>query len=194
MKTLGLALVVLAIVVCAAKPLTSLIPQQGEVSVDWKAELEKARAGIAKNPNSAFWHNQAGIAYDALGDFAHAVSELKLASSLDPTNPIDDYALYALYKRKGSLVQQREALLSALNKDTENPVGRFEFGSVLEKEGHFANALKEYRTAKLLVSKAKDSRYVDPRGNFYDIGAVRREVDGSIDRVAKLNVSKQHEK
>jgi hypothetical protein len=32
----------------------------GSVSVDWNAELTKAKAGIRNNPKSAFWHNQAG--------------------------------------------------------------------------------------------------------------------------------------
>lgn len=168
----------------------------GHVSVHWKAELEKARAGIAKNPSSAFWQNQAGVAYDALGDFENAVKELKLASTLDPTNPIDDYDLYlyALYKRKGMRVQQREVLLNALDKDSENPVGRFEFGGVLEKEGFLAESLREYRTAKLLVSKAKDRQYVDPRGNFYDIEGVRREVQKCIDRVARSKAFKERSK
>jgi hypothetical protein len=36
--------------------------QQHAAHVDWKTELAKAKAGIEKNPRSAFWHNQAGIA------------------------------------------------------------------------------------------------------------------------------------
>src|SRR5712664_3767410 len=74
--------------------------QEATVAIDWNAELAKAKAAIETNPKSAFWHNQAGVAYDALGDFANAVKELKLASTLDPSNPGDDYVLYALYKRK----------------------------------------------------------------------------------------------
>src|SRR5260370_1695541 len=74
--------------------------QHGSVAIDWKAELAKAKAGIAKNPKSGFWHNQAGVAYDALGDLQSAVKELKRASQLDPSNPIDDYALFAISKRK----------------------------------------------------------------------------------------------
>jgi len=168
-----------------------LLAQHGSVTVDWKAELAKAKAGIEKNPKSAFWHNQAGVAYDALGDFENAVKELKLASTLDPSNPNGDYALYALYKRKGMHREQRRVLLDALEKDPKNPVGRFEFAFVLETEKHWADSLREYQTAKRLLTSLKGPVYIDPRGNPYDIDGIREEVDKSIDRVAKLKESAQ---
>jgi tetratricopeptide (TPR) repeat protein len=167
------------------------LAQHGSVTVDLKAELAKAKAGIEKNPKSAFWHNQAGVAYDALGDFENALRELKLASTLDPTNPGHDYALYAIYKRRAMLPEQREVLLDALEKDPNNPVGRFAFALVLEKEKHWADSLREYQTAKLLVAKVKGPRYTDPRGNPYDVDGLREEVDEAIGRVAKLKESKQ---
>jgi hypothetical protein len=82
MKRFRIALLTFVCLLCAAADLPFLLAQHGSVTVDWKAELAKAKAGIAKNPKSAFWHNQAGVAYDALGEFANAVKELKLASTL----------------------------------------------------------------------------------------------------------------
>jgi tetratricopeptide (TPR) repeat protein len=79
----------------------------GTVRVDWKAELAKAEAALQKKPQSAFWHNQAGIAYEALGDFTNAIKELKLARALDPTDPGNDYALWALYKRRNDALARR---------------------------------------------------------------------------------------
>ncbi|MFB3918251.1 MAG: tetratricopeptide repeat protein, partial [Terriglobales bacterium] len=159
-------------------------PARGSVS-------RTARVSVARrNPKSAFWHNQAGVAYDALGDFENAVKELKLASTLDTSNPTHDYALYALYKRKGMHAEQREVLLDALERDPGNPVGRFEFASLLEKEGHWADALREYRTAKTLVDAVKGPEYTDPRGNPYEVEFVRASVGQCIDRVAKLQASK----
>lgn len=177
---------------CGDSQLTS--PQHGSVVVDWKAELAKAKAGIAKDPKSAFWHNQAGVAYDALGDFDDAVKELTVTSTLDPSNPIDDYALYALYKRKGMHPEQRKVLLGALEKDPNNPVGRFEFAYILEEEKHWAESLQEYQVAKRLAASVKGPTYIDLRGNPYDIDGVREEVGKAIDRVAKLNESSQHHK
>ena len=161
------------------------------VTVDWNAELAKAKAGINKNPKSGFWHNQAGIAYDALGDFETAVKELKLACTLDRSDPGYYYSLYALYKRKSMHPEQRQVLLDALEIDPNNPVGRFEFAYLLEDEKHWADALREYRVAKSLAASVEGSTYRDSRGGVYEIAGVREEVDGSIERVEKLSESER---
>jgi len=194
MRQIGITLLISAFVLCGAGPSTLLLAQHGVVSVDWKAELEKAEAGIAKNPNSAFWHNQASVAYDALGYFEIAVKELKLASTLDPDDPSHHYSLFALYQRKGTLRQQRKALLSALDLDGGNPLGRFELGVVLEKEGYFEESLSEYRPAKLLAANVQGPEYTDRRGNPFEIEFVRKNVDDYIKRVAKLKESKECKK
>ena len=157
--------------------------------VGWKAELAKAKAGIEENPKSAFWHNQAGIAYDGLGEFETAVKELRLACTLDPSDPGDYYSLYALYKRKSMHSEQRKVLLDALEIDPNNPIGRFEFANILEEEEHWADSLREYRVAKSLVANVEGPMYRDLRGGVYEIAGVREEVDRSIERVAKLNES-----
>src|SRR6266480_4227188 len=172
---------------CGDSQLTLVQHEHGSVPVDWKAELAKAKAGIEKNPKSAFWHNQAGVAYDALGNFDTAVKEIKLAATLDPSNPNNYYTLYALYKRKAMHAEQRQVLLDALEKDANNPVGRFEFAYILEEEKHWADSLREYRVAKRLAASVKGPMYIDPRGNAYEVDGVREEVDRAIDRVAKLD-------
>jgi tetratricopeptide (TPR) repeat protein len=167
------------------------LSQEGRKSipVDWKKELQKAQDGIGKNPKSSFWHNQAGVAYDALGDVESAEKELTLASNLDSTNPIGYYGLYAFYQRRGTLAQQRKTLLNALENDSANPLGHFQLGVVLEKEGHLTESLSEYRTAKSLVSGVRGPEYIDPRGNPYEIEIVRSDVGKYIDRVAKRSAS-----
>jgi tetratricopeptide (TPR) repeat protein len=159
------------------------------VTVDWNAELAKAKAGIEKNPKSAFWHNQAGIAYDALGDFQAAVKELKLACTLDRSDQGNYYSLYALYKRKSMHSEERQVLLDALEIDPNNPVGRFEFAYILEEERHWSDALREYRVAKSLAANVEGPKYRDLRGGVYEIAGIREEADRSIERVAKLNES-----
>lgn len=193
MKRFRIALLAFVCVICGTANSRFVLAQHKTVTVDWKAELAKAKAGIEKNPKSAFWHNQAGVAYNGLGDFENAVKELKLASSLEPSDPINDYVLYALYKRKGLHSEEREVLLDALEKDPQNPLGHFEFGFVLEKEKYWADSLREYQSAKGLVASVKGPVYTDPRGNAYDVDGVRHAVDKAIDRVAKLNGSPQHQ-
>lgn len=179
---------------CGPGDSSFVFAQRGNVSVDWKAELAKAKAAIEKNPNSAFWHNQAAVAYDALADFENAEKELKLASSLDPSNPNNDYTLYALYKRRAMHSEQRQVILDALEKDPNNPVGRFEFAHILEEEKHWPDSLREYQMAKRLAASVKGPKYTDPRGNVYEVDGVRDQVDKAIDRVTKLKDSAQHRK
>src|SRR5260370_14052778 len=83
---------------CGDSQLTSVL--HGSVPIDWKAELAKAKAGIEKNPKSAFWHNQAGVAYDPLADFHTPVKKIKMAPTLGPAKPKAYYTLYPLYTRK----------------------------------------------------------------------------------------------
>jgi hypothetical protein len=161
--------------------------QQTSVTVDWNAELAKAKAGIEKDPKSSFWHNQAGVAYDALGEFENAVKEIKLACTLDESNPNNYYTLYAFYKRKGMHSEQRQALLDALERDPNNPLGRFEFAYILETEKQWSDSLREYQMAKRLVASVTGSAYIDARGNAYTVEGVRQQVDKAIERVAKLN-------
>ena len=162
---------------------------QHKVSTDWKAELAKAKAGIEKNPKSAFWHNQAGVAYNALGDFDSAVKEIKLATALDPSDPINYSTLYAIYKRKGMHSEQRQVLLDWLEKDANNPLGHFEFGYILEEEKYWGDSLREYQSAKRLAASVEGPTYTDSRGNVYGVDGIRAQADSAIDRVTKLSKS-----
>src|SRR5271168_301284 len=183
------ALLAFVSVLCGVADAPLILAQQGSVSVDWKAELAKAKAGIKKNPKSASWHNQAGLAYDALGDFGSAVKEIKLAIKLDPSDPINYYTLHALYKRKGMRSEQRQVLLDALKEDADNPLGHFEFGYILEEEQYWTDSLREYQLAKRLAASVEGPRYTDSRGNVYGVDAVRAQVDNAIDRVIKMSKS-----
>ncbi|HKN25007.1 MAG TPA: hypothetical protein VJX72_09190 [Candidatus Acidoferrum sp.] len=189
MKRFRVALLTFVCVLCGA---AVGLAQHATVAVDWKAELAKAKAGIEKNPKSSFWHNQAGVAYNALGDFENAVKEIKLATTLDPSDPISYYTLYAVYKRKAMHAEQRQVLLDALERDPNNPLGCFEFAYILEEEKYWADSLREYQLAKRLAEGVKGPVYLDPRGNAYGVDMVRKEVDEAIGRVTKLNQSAQH--
>ena len=78
-----------------------------------------------------------------------------------------------------------------LEKDPNNPVGRFEFAYLLEEEKHWADSLREYQAAKRLAARVKGPEYIDPRGNPYEVAGVREQVDKAIDRVTNLNKAAQ---
>ena len=80
---------------------------------------------------------------------------------------------------------QRQVLLEALEKDADNPFGHFEFGYVLEEEGHWADSLREYQSAKRLAESVEGPKYKDRMGNVYDVRSVRNNVNGAIQRVSK---------
>ena len=185
-RATGLRLV-LTYALCWIACCAAATAQQVSVTVDWNAELAKAKTGIERDPRSAFWHNQAGVAYEALGEFENAVKEIKLACRLDESNPNNYYTLYAFYKRKGTRSEQRQVILDALERDPSNPLGRFEFAYVLETERRWADSFREYDTAKRLVAGVSGSAYIDARGNAYTVDSVRQQVDQAIERVAKLN-------
>ncbi len=187
MKRFRIALLSFVCIFCTAAHSPYILAQHGSVALDWKAELAKAKAGIEKNPKSAFWHNQAGVAYDALGEFENAVREIKLACTLDESDPGNYYTLYALYKRKAMHSEQRQVLLDALGRDAGNPLGRFEFAYILEEEKHYADSFREYQVAKRLAASVNGPNYIDARGGVYDVDIVRAQVDNAIERVAKLN-------
>ena len=76
MKWIRVVLFALAALLYGAEHTALLLAQQRNVAVEWKAQLAKAKAGIAKGPKSEFRRNQAGVAYDARGDLENAVKEL----------------------------------------------------------------------------------------------------------------------
>ena len=77
--------------------------------------------------------------------------------------------------------EQRQILLDALDPDPNNPLGRFEFASILEDEKHWADSLREYQVAKQLVAGVNESMHIDARGNAYSIDRVRNQVDEAIE-------------
>jgi len=121
-----------------------------------------------------------------LGEFENAVREIKLACTLDESDPRQLlHALCALQK-KGNAVEQRQ-YYSTRSKETQQPLGRFEFAYILEEEKHYADSFREYQVAKRLAASVNGLNYIDARGGVYGADIVRAQVDNAIERVAKLN-------
>lgn len=180
---------------CGDSQLTSGAARAWECTRRLEDRIGESQSWYRKEPEVGVLAQPSGRSLrHALGDFDTAVKEIKLATTLDPSNPNDYYTLYALYKRKAMHAEQRQVLLDALEKDANNPVGRFEFAYILEAEKRWADSLREYQVAKRLATSVKGPIYTDLRGNPYEVDGVREEVDKAIERVAKLNESAQQQK
>ncbi len=90
-----------------------------------------------------------------------------MASTLDPSNPDNDYVLYALYKRKAMESEQRRVLLDALEKDPNNPFGHFAFGDSLEREKHTGQIPPgSYETSKRHGGPSRGQQYRHSGGGY----------------------------
>lgn len=160
--------------------------QHKVVQVDWRAQLADIQEKLVKSPNSAFLHNQAAVAYDALDELENFDREIHIAMKLDPGNPSDAYAAYAVYKRRHLRDKQTSALEQALQADPSNPTGHYEKGSMLEDDKKWVEALAEYQITKRLVDRVKANpdnfknnrwTYVDLRGNPFDVSWEMAHID-----------------
>jgi tetratricopeptide (TPR) repeat protein len=157
----------------------------------WRQKLTEFQNEIKTTPDSAFWHSQAAVAYDNLGDLQGFETEIHLATKLDDANPIYHSMAYAVYKRRAMKPQRNEALKNALKTDPENPFGHFEMGYVYEEKGDWKSALDEYRTVQKLLQGPSSKQelsakkeYVDPRGNPFSLGAISQDISDAIERTA----------
>jgi len=162
------------------------------VQVDWRAQLAATQKQLEREPSSGFLHGQAAVAYDALGDFESFDREIQTAMRLDPGNSMPCYMGYAVYKRKHLTDKQRSVLDAALKIDPANPFGHYEKAGMLEDAKERQSALKEYETVQGLLQRVKSDpknfqnngwRYVDARGNSYDVTLEESRVANDIARV-----------
>jgi len=162
------------------------------VQVDWPAQLADIQARLIRDPNSAFLHNQAAVAYDALGDFDNFDREINLAMKLEPDNSIDCYVAYAVYKRRHLRDKQILVLGKALQIDPGNPMGHYEKAAIFEDDRKWVDALAEYQTTKRLLDWVRSDQkhfhnnswtYLDRRGNPYDVSWQITYIEDDLRRV-----------
>jgi Tfp pilus assembly protein PilF len=162
------------------------------IRIDWRAELAERQKRLERDPNSAFLHNQVAVAYDALGDFDNFDREIQTAIKLDPSNSIDCYVAYAVYKRRHLQEKALSVLEKALQIDPANPLGHYEKAGLLEDAMEWQLALKEYETAQQLLQDVKSNPqnfqqnswyYTDARANPYDVGSLESSIANDIARV-----------
>lgn len=161
--------------------------------LDPRSILKEAREQLRRNPHAAYWHNQASLAYALLGDWASSESEINAAIRNDAEAPQYYYVLASIAEHKDNGLKQLESLRRALELDPNNPVGHYELGVVLQKQGDQAGALQEYKLCLDKLKYAKRDVYYDPRGRaYYGFEGLRRKAKKRIDRL-KRGVSEEPE-
>jgi tetratricopeptide (TPR) repeat protein len=149
-----------------------------------RSDLERARAELIKKPNSAYWRNQAAVAYAGLGYLAAAKRELREAVKLEPDSPTNYYGLASVSKELGDSSAEIEALQKALYLDPANPLGRFALAEAFERSGKRKEALAQYKLSRESLVHAKKEKagdvYYDAKGNVYALGDLRETVGARI--------------
>jgi tetratricopeptide (TPR) repeat protein len=171
---------------------TGTSPQHKVVHVDWQAQLTEMQKQLARNPNSAFLHNQAAVAYNALGDFPNSDREIHIAMKLSPDDTNYCYSAFAFYKQRHLENEEMSTLEKALQIDSGNAFGHYEKATLLEDKKKWTDALAEYQTTKRLVDWVKANPdnfrnnswwYTDRRGNQYDVSWEISHIDDDLRRV-----------
>ncbi len=160
--------------------------------VDWQAQIAELKNHLARDPNSAFLHNQIAVAYNALGDFPNSDREIHIAMKLKPDDPSDCYTAFAFYQQRHLKDKEMSVLDEALEIDPGNAFGHYEKAGLLEDDKKWTEALTEYRATKRLVDWVKANpdnfrnsawMYTDRRGNFYDVTWEASHIDDDLRRV-----------
>jgi len=170
----------------------SSAPQHKVVYVDWKAQITKLKKQLARDPNSAFLHNQIAVAYNALGDSPNSDREIHIAMKLKPDDSTDCYTAFSFYQQRHLKDEEMLVLDKALEIDPGNAFGHYEKAGLLEDDKKWTDALTEYQATKRLVDWVKANpdnfrnsawMYTDRRGNFYDVTWEISHIDNDLRRV-----------
>ncbi len=157
---------------------------QSRMQHEARSLLERAKKALKTEPRSAFWHNQAAMAYMMLGELSSARIELQRAIEFDPENPIHYYGQATLSKELGDSLGELEALRKALALDPKNPTGRFALADALERSGDLQGALKEYTLSieylGYTTHTGTEAVYYDSRKNAYTVGDLRKHAERRI--------------
>jgi len=171
---------------------TNSAPQHKVVHVDWQAQIAELKKQLARDPNSAFLHNQIAVAYNALGDFPNSDREIHKAMKLRPDHPSDCYTAFAFYQQRHLKDKEMSVLEKALKIDPGNAFGHYEKAGLLEDNKSWTDALTEYQATKRLVDWVKANpdnfrnnswTYTDRRGNAFDVTWEVSHIEDDLRRV-----------
>jgi cytochrome c-type biogenesis protein CcmH/NrfG len=163
-------------------------PSHKSASVNVDAEIEKIRQQLHDSPNSAFLHNQLAALSATKGDWSTFQQEIETAEKLDPENPINFFQAAQIYKRRGLIKEEEEALKRTAVLDPQNPVVRFQLAEIYESQAKPEEANAEFREAKRLIESLQSNQrssaeriqkgiYYDKRGSAYGLAGIDKAIN-----------------
>jgi tetratricopeptide (TPR) repeat protein len=162
------------------------------VQVNWQAELAETKKKLEAEPNSAFLHSQAAVAYNALGDFSDFEREIAISMKLEPENTIYFYMGYAVYQKHHLTGRALNVLDAALRIDPANPYGQYQRALLFEHAREWQKALTRYEIAQKLLAQIESDphnfrhgawTYVDGRGNPFDVSSEEQRINDDVKRI-----------
>jgi tetratricopeptide (TPR) repeat protein len=125
---------------------------------DPEESLEQAEAALARTPDNAEAHKNAGLALQILGQFRAATAEYKEALRIKPDYDAVHYDLGILLYSKGDLDGSVTEYRKALALNPQDADAHTNLGLSLKEKGDLASAVREYREAKRLDPKNIEAR------------------------------------
>jgi len=136
---------------------------EGVSQADIQNAIEQARALVAMEPKNEWAHYSLGSVLAQAGEFAEAITEFTLASTINPNNAIAWYALGLSYVRSNQLDEAVQALQQAIISvpdsrltsvfeewNYKDSLAYFGLGDVYIRKGMFDEAIKIFQKGLLI--------------------------------------------
>ncbi len=129
-------------------------------------EAEKAfRSVLARDPTSAYVHNNLGIVLQERREHEQAVAEFREAARLDPRYVAPRILLGASLLALGRVSEAQNELERAVKLAPKEPLARLQLAKVEERTGDWTSAVEQYQALREL--KPDEPEYVYALGSAY---------------------------
>jgi TolB-like protein/Tfp pilus assembly protein PilF len=123
---------------------------EGFYELDWGDAERDFQHAIALDPSSAMAHHGYGEFFTSLGDFEHAISEIKAARELDPLSLPLSSTLGRMYREAHKYDEAVEQCKQTLNFDSNFSMGHWCLGQAYLAKGEYLRATAELERANAL--------------------------------------------
>ena len=149
---------------------------------DWEGARKDIERGLELDLNSPSAHSVFGLYLYSIGDFDHAVAEMKSAVDLDPLAPLRRWNLGRILLAAGQRPAAVREFRRALEIEPAFSWPRRGLGQALMEQGLYEEAISEIQTATRLTG---DERYAGSLAYAYALAGKRPEAEAIARRLAE---------